>query len=433
MEKWEQQLKKNVNQSIPGFIDHRIEDTLKTLHNRNKTKSKLLYILSAAVIMIGMTFGLTMISPAFANTMKDIPLIGTAFEFVGDIGMKKGKKENLTTELGEQIEIDGHLITFTETLYDGGQIHIGYLMQGDDNPRVSNFNLNLKFSINGKSLNSSGSSSYQTKIEDGLDAGTISIDIPNNLPDSFLLGIRPHDDHSWFIELPVEKKGEHQVFLINEEKKVEDLMILYDHITFFPTSTRLTLQLLIDEKAYENNKYGWLDYLVIDEKGRVLQPLSGLGKGEFLKGKMLNHFEQSYEPLQTIPKSLTIKPYLIDFNDTSSKTEKVKWDGEVVTLSQGEIGHITILNSIEEDGIITFTFEVEGEVLNRQADVIWLEDSDGIEYHHDQAPIRVDGSFNQYQISFSEIPSSNKLYIATRHLNPPQFIEELEVTIDLTE
>ncbi|ALC91723.1 hypothetical protein AM500_19505 [Bacillus sp. FJAT-18017] len=433
MEKWEQLLKNDVNRPLPNIIDKTVEDTLKQLP-RKRPKRKIYYGLAAAIAFLSLTFGFSLISPAFANTIKDIPVIGSAFEFVGNIGVKKGKEESLTTELGEQVEVDGQLITFTETLYDGGEIHIGYIREVNKSNKSSHFMDNLILQIDSKPIGSYGMGGNESEIEKGLYAGTFSVRVREEIPESFVLSLRSREGKSWSVELPVEKKGNHQSFLVNKMENRKDLTILYDKITFLPTSTEISLRLLMDEKAFTANKYMMLDYQVIDDQGRVLQPFSGGGGGGGpTNGKVLHKFEQYYEPFKIIPNSLTIKPYLTDIDETPPKIERIKWAGEKTTLSQGKIGHLTILDSKAENGVTTFTYKVEGDDLYSQANALWLEDSAGNRYDSDQPAVRVDGSINQYQTSFSATPPSNDLYIVTVSMTPPNFLEELEVTIDLKE
>ncbi|WP_077212112.1 DUF4179 domain-containing protein [Bacillus dakarensis] len=433
MEKWEQQLKNDVNRSVPTMIDVRVEETLRRLPRKKTVKKKIYYGLSAAAVAVLMTFGLSVISPSFANTIKEIPIIGSAFEFVGNIGVKKGKEEGLTTELGEQIEIDGQLITFTETLYDGGEIHIGYIAQRNEDNTNPHFMNHLELFIDGKRIGSYGMGGNESKIENGMYAGTISIRVREEIPDSFVLGIRPHEGKSWSVELQVEMKGEHQTFIVNKVEQNDDLSILFDKVNFFPTSTEISLRLVMDEEAFSKNKYRDLGYVVIDDKGRVLQPFSGGGGGGGpVNGKVIHNFKQYYEPLQPTPETITIKPYLMDFSESAPTRKRVKWEGEKITLSQGEIGHLTVLESSEENNVKTFTYEVQGEDLYSQATAIWLEDSNGNWYHSEQPAVRVDGTVNQYQVSFTEFPSSDDTYVSTVKMDSPNFIEELETTIDFT-
>ncbi|WP_428909947.1 DUF4179 domain-containing protein [Niallia sp. Krafla_26] len=431
MEKWEKQLKDDVNRSLPSMIDMRVEETLKSLTRKNK-KKKIYMGLSAAIVTLSMIFGLSIISPTFANTMKEIPVIGSAFEFIGNIGVKKGKDEGLTTELGEQIEVNGQIITFTETLYDGGELHIGYMMQGNAINHENHFMNNLQLFIDGKPIGY-GMGGNESEVEEGLHAGTLSIHVRDEeIPDSFVLGIRSREGKLWSVELPVEKKGNHQAFLVNQIAKKDDLSILYDKITFFPTSTEISLRLMIDEKVYHDDKYAMIDYQVIDDKGRVLQPLSGGGGGGGpVNGVILHRFEQYYEPLQEIPGSLTIKPYLIDPNQSPPKIKRSKWEGENITLSQGEIGDLTILELKVENGFTTLTYAVDGEDLYGQANAIWLENSSGTRYYSEQPAVRVDGSINHYQTTFTETPALDDLFITTETMDPANYLKELEVTIEL--
>ena len=433
MEKWEQQLKNDINCPMPSLINDRIEESLTKLP-RKKRKRKIYYGLTVAIVSLLMIFGVSMISPTFANTLKEIPVIGSAFEFVGNIGVKKGKEEGLTTELGDQINVDGHLITFTDTLYDGGQIHIGYLIETErkKNNFPIHFLSNLEFLINGEPIEGYGMGGNEVEFKDGTYAGTINISVRQDVPDSFLLGIRPREKNSWYLELPIEKKGDNQSFLVNQTKDKEDLSIFYDKVTFFPTSTEISFRLLLNDKDFIENKYMLLDYQIIDDKGRVLQPFSSSGNsGPPKNGKVLFNFKQYYEPLKKIPKSLTIKPYFRDIQNSTPKIIKSKWAEEKLILSQGEIGHLIVFQKEVENGVTTFFFEVEGEDLYNQANAFWLEDITGNRYDPDHPAVRLDGTVNKYQITFSKIPDLNEMYITTVSMTSPNFLEELEVKINI--
>ncbi|MFC0471488.1 DUF4179 domain-containing protein [Halalkalibacter kiskunsagensis] len=432
MDKWEQQLKNDVNCPLSNNVDERIDKTLQHLPHRNQ-RPRIFYGLSAAIIAISITLGgVSFMSPTFAETMKSIPVIGSAFEFVGDIGIKKGKQEGLTTELGEQVEVDGQIITFTETLYDGGEIHIGYVVESMVADNRPHFLSNLEFLINGHSPGNYGMGGIEKEIENGLYAGTFSISVRNGVPDSFVLGIRPRQGRSWFVELPVELQGDHKSFLVNQTKVQEDLTILYDKVTFYTTSTELDLRLIIDEDVYLDDKYAMLDYQVLDEDGRVLEPFSGGGGGGAAEnGKFIHSFKHYYEPLEPIPSSITIKPILREIDESLPKIIKKKWEGEEVTLSQGNIGHVTILDLVVSNDTVTLTYQVEGEHLYEQANALWIQDEEGNRFDSDETARRLDDTINRYQLSFYGTFNQQELFITTVMKDAPRFLEELEITIDL--
>ncbi|WP_053362495.1 DUF4179 domain-containing protein [Bacillus sp. FJAT-27251] len=432
MEKWEKELKKDANSPLPDLVEHRIEETLKHLRRRNP-KRKLYLGLGAAAAAIALSLGISMVSPAIANTLKELPVVGSAFEFVGNIGQKKGQQAGLATELGEQVEIDGQLVTFTETMYDGGDIHVGYIRESMGSRTSSHFLGNLEFSIE-KGPVSSGMGGKETEMEEGVYAGTVSLRFREKIPESFTLVVRPREGRSWVVKLPVEKKGNNRVFSINKKKETQDLAILYDRLTFFPTSTELSFRLVMDEKAFTENTYDYLDYQVVDNQGRVLEPFSsGGGGGGPVKGKVTHTFTHSFEPVDDLPEFLIIKPYLDEFKETPPVLIKKKWEGKQVTLSQGGIGSITVLRAEERNGGITFTYEIDGDDAYRQANALWLEDSAGNRFDSAEAAVRVDGTANQYQATFTGITDLQDIILATVTKNSLQYLKELEIKIDLKE
>lgn len=432
MEEWEKHVRAKVNRTLPNSIEDRIEKTLQQLPQK---KRKLpLYGLTAAFAAFTILFGLSFLSPAIANTIKSLPVIGTAFEFVGDIGVKKGKLEGLTVELGEQVEVDGQLITFTESLYDGGEIHIGYLIDSKHGEYRSLFSNHLQLLVNGRDLGSYGMGGHEEEIKAGLYAGTFSVQVREGLPETFLLGIKPREGKAWFVELPVEKKGNNKSFIVNKIREHNDLVILFDQITVFPTSTELSLRLIMDEDAaFLEDEYMLLDYQIIDSDGRVLQPLGGGGGGEGPKnGQLTFSYQYYFEPLETIPQALTIKPYLRVPQTTAPKRVQQKWQGTALTLSQGEMGEITILDIRKDQEHITLTSIVEGDDLYRQANAVWLEASDGTRLDSDTPAKRIPGTTNQYELTFSTSLPVEDLVLSTVQIKGPLFLEELEVLVELT-
>ncbi|KHF39926.1 DUF4179 domain-containing protein [Halalkalibacter okhensis] len=156
MDKWEQKLIDDVNNSLPSNIDQRIGETLQRLP-RKKRRVAIYYSIAAVIAVLSITFGLSALSPAFAETIKKIPIIGSAFEFVGDLSVRKGTEKGLTTTHEEQIEVDGHLITFTDSFYDGARIHLGYIIEPAHDSNLEEFNyLDVEFTINGQMIGSHG-------------------------------------------------------------------------------------------------------------------------------------------------------------------------------------------------------------------------------------------------------------------------------------
>ncbi|MBB6453182.1 hypothetical protein HNQ94_001630 [Salirhabdus euzebyi] len=429
MEKWEKELINKVNTAIPDLVDERINITLKQLPRKKRTP-KSIYFSSIAAATIFLLFGLSYLSTPFANTMGSLPVIGSVFEMVGTIGEKKGFEQGLTTYLGEEVEIKDQYITFTESLYDGGSIHIGFIVHNHEEGKApERFLQEIAVYINGEAPSGYGMGVDGKVLEDGTYIGTINIELDSSVPDSFMLGLGDRDSNSLYVELPVEKQGESESFLVNETKKWKDQLMLYKKVTFFPTSTEITYQTVMNEDEFQTHH---MDVIVYDDQGRLLQPFSGGGSGGGPKdGKITQEFSYHFEPFDTIPKSLTIKPILSKIEDYTPDLNKKKWEGNGFTLSQGEIGSVKIINLKEESETVTLQYEVQGGHTYDQVVTVWLEDANGNYIGEQGTPLRVEGSVNQYEATFTSVDSTKDIYVVTAELQPIEFVEELEVTIDL--
>ncbi|MCC3356226.1 DUF4179 domain-containing protein [Bacillus sp. REN16] len=434
MEKWEEQIKLKANLQVPGSVEQRMNETLRSLPKKKRFPR--FYYPVAAVLLVGfLLFGVSFMSPTLAETMRSVPVIGSIFKMVGDIGTKKGEEEGLTTLLGQQVEVDGQVITFTESLYDGSQIHIGYLVESytDEPSNTADLLSPLKITVDGKQVDY-GMGERGKVLENGDYAGVISIKIDRELPKEFTLGLQSLNEKSLNVKLPITKQGDNRAFLVNETVETKDLTMHVDKVTFFPTSTEIAFRQVMDIKTFENQKYEWLDYQVVDDQGRILQPLSGGGGGSPSKdGRLLQTMTYYFEPLETVPKSLTLKPYLIEANEEMPVEVKGKWEGEKLTLSQREIGETSILEMKNENGLVTLTVETNGDNAYMQANGIWIEDTNGKAYYSENASKRVDGTINQYVIQIKADLAVEDIMVVTYKQDAPKFLKELEVKIEFEE
>lgn len=429
MEKWEHELKKNVNRIMPNEIENRISHTLHRLP-RKKRKTKVYYSLTAAILAVCMLIGATFVSPAFAETVRSIPIIGSVFEKVGNIGEQKASQKGFTTPLGQQVEINGQTIIFTESLYTGSSIHIGFIIpdydsQGSKSPD-SFLEKPLQYTIDGKPLHGYSGGQSGEMLGNGDFAGTIEIKADEDIPDSFTLGLSSLNGESWHAEIPVKLQGENEAYLVNETREWKDRTVVYDKVSFFPTSTEISLHIM-DEKLSD---YLIEDFQVYDDQGRVLQPFGGGGSGRKTEnGQYLYKSEHSFEPLDIMPKSLTLKPYI--GGDAETGTERKQWNGEGFELSRGEVGSIKIENVEHKKNHFTVTYEVEGELTNQRTRSLWMENQDGERFEEIQALSRVDSSVNKYQATFASKNANDDVIICTDKFQTIDYIEELEITINL--
>ncbi|OPG95775.1 hypothetical protein B2I21_20625 [Chryseobacterium mucoviscidosis] len=421
MEKWEQQLKKQVNRSLPEAVDKHIERTLDELTIRDKKSSKtLFYIISVIAASLSITVGMTSLSPAFAEAMKSIPIIGSAFELVGGAGVKRGSQLGLSQQFNQQVQIGVHEITFTESLYDGSNINLGWVASADDKDPFE-FVDNVIFAVDGKRLYNFSMDAPALKLENGTYAGTLRIDPKEQLSDKFILDIMSRDETTTYAKIPIELQGGFQSIPITKSGIWNEIEMNYDALVLYPTTTELSVRL----KNTDDNIARILKFKVSDDQGHVLGS-TGYHVSDFLKDS--GEYKFFFEPFEILPKKVTIVPYI----SSAYTTVKVNgdWNGTPITIPQGKVGSIIMVDQKLEKNNLTATFEITGERIYDQVSEIWLYDHKGNQLPRVSPPVRIAGS-NKYEITFANVKSSDSIQITTPVFNPTNYLRDLSVTLDL--
>ncbi|PYZ97594.1 hypothetical protein CR205_03085 [Alteribacter lacisalsi] len=426
MDKWEKQLNEQMNQPLPERIDIAVSNTLSTLPSKKKNRKGVTYAFISAAVVFLLMVSMSLLSPSFASSMKNLPIVGSAFEYASSAGILKGAQENLVTAVGEEVIIDGKTVIFTDTLYDGSQIHIGYMEEFDEELGHGDFPGLCRFTINGKEIGSYGWGGTGTYLDNGWYAGTVSVRIPD-LPDSFELGIKPFKGNAWSVELPVEKKGKSETFIVNERKESGNISLSYHTVTFHPTSTAISLTSSYPE-AY-GDEFNMLDYHIVDENDRIIQSSSAGGSGQAKDGLYLNEYSLFYEPLNEKPEQLTITPFL-DQAEREIAFVRMPWKEEPVTLSQGEVGSVTVHSIASDDDATYVTYTLKGEHVSYQSQSLWMEDQEGNEYRSHSAPEYIEDT-GEYRLELERAPDLEGVIIVTVEQEAVQFLDDLQVTISI--
>lgn len=420
MEKWEQDLKEQVNFSLPESINERIDLTLNRLKKEHKKTPKVLYGSIAVVASLALTVSAASLSPAFANAMRSIPFIGSVFELVGEPIVKWGRSEQeLSTELGQQVQIGDDQVTFTESLYDGSKINLGFIVSTPDDDPLR-FSTNLRYLVDGKRLTNYTGSSPAIQIEKGRYAGTLVIDPKEQLPDQFVLGVMSQDETTTYVQIPVERRGSYYEVPIAKSGIWRGIKMKYDTIALYPTTTELSFHL---QKA-NTDEYRILKFKVSNEQGLVMRSTGASMYGFKDRGE----YKYSFEPFEVPPKKVKIQPYI----STAYTTTEVsaEWKGTPITISQGEVGSLIILDEKLDDDKLTLTFEVTGECISEQMERIWLYDGKGNPLPRVSPPIRISGT-NKYQLTYYNVSNTDSIKISTPVFNPTNYLKDLEVSLEL--
>lgn len=83
-------------------------------------------MISAASVAGGLVLliSLGFISPAMAETLKQLPFMSSVFQLAGDAGLRKANEAGLTTNVEQTVTQDGMTLTVSEQMYDGSRLSL---------------------------------------------------------------------------------------------------------------------------------------------------------------------------------------------------------------------------------------------------------------------------------------------------------------------
>ncbi|MFS0783076.1 DUF4179 domain-containing protein [Bacillus sp. 1P06AnD] len=82
-----------------------------TPNKKSSVRKKFLYSVGAASITFGLLWGSSALSPTMANTLSNIPLIGSVFNVFGDSGLKKVSNNGTSKQLGASETVNNKTVT----------------------------------------------------------------------------------------------------------------------------------------------------------------------------------------------------------------------------------------------------------------------------------------------------------------------------------
>lgn len=333
-----EQLKQEV-QELPEMIRSRLDSTYQSLEegshsNLNKPsvrkKRRITGFLVAAAASMLIIIGSGFISPVMAETLKNIPIVGSLFMKVGDEGLKTASKQGLTTHPNQSVTHEGTTLSISELLYDGSRISMVLTRETSDGKNESfrdwwdyindqNYTSYIRFFVDNKELNVGYTMSYTG--EDAKNSTILTLS-PDSLPDEFKLSVVIWDietEQQFKFIIPVKKNTTNNIILKPGELKSHDnIHMTIKKFEITPATMRLELTITgkpeqdIDEVAEAiPDKYKimgslHMDYDVMNEKGEFAGSIGGSGHGS----DGVYEYTFMFEPFGTLPQSITIKPYI---------------------------------------------------------------------------------------------------------------------------
>lgn len=340
------QLKEDRAQELPRSIRvrmdeayDRLDDVVQEKQGTGERKSLLRRITvicagtaAAGLILIGSGF----VSPVMAQALKQIPFLESVFKLAGDKGLQKASEAGYAIDANQSVTHNGVTLRLSEVVYDGSRLNFvltrelagGGGSQGSPDSWYEEIvrsrgagHIFTDFYVNDTLINTSmgygsgGDKAPNSLLVHGLDSPGL------NIPDQFELKLVIHflnDSVPYEFKIPVQKTNDSVVLTPDEWKVFDHIHMKVAKLEISPVTTRLEMEIKgeqgqdikeIAESIPDQYKVsGFIDisYDLADEKGRLQKNLGANGSGEG------DHylFSSSYEPFESIPESVTVKPYI---------------------------------------------------------------------------------------------------------------------------
>jgi hypothetical protein len=338
--------------------DEKMEKRLSKTRGNRFLKKTLVAASAAAVLGAGI-IGSGFVSPVMADTLKQIPVVGSIFKDIDDKGLNVAEEKGLSTAPNQSVTHDGVTLKVTDAYYDGSRLALAIEREGIDYDKVmaeqiiepiefdsalkeQHAKVTLNQSIrgmlgraevklpNGKNLESQMSSFGDVEGK----KNTILYDYRNlsnieTLGNEFELNISvpvTQIAEPFEFKVPVKKVTEGIINLdLDQTKETQEFSYTIIKLELTPATSRL----ILNEKGKvpsvkEKDGYGTSEmfYEIVDDQGNSFS-----SAGMFnLPAATHPIVDKDFSPFPQTPKTITVKPftYSIDGNHQALRNEEGK-------------------------------------------------------------------------------------------------------------
>lgn len=313
------------------------------------------WVSTAAAAFLGLTLIASgFVSPAMADALKQIPVLGQIYSLWGEKNLDPGlqQAEEFITNVNQSVTHGDVTMNIPTLLFDGTRILMnvttpGNRLASEPNSPLSDANKGAvdKFEVlyKGQSL------LWSYEHMDGEAASSIMVEVLSTyyeprtttqtvqFPDQFDLTVnvtlKGYDVPFQFV-LPITKSTPVTVLTSEETKHHDNINLLNSKLEITPITTQLSVEYKtkpgqsieemlasIPSKYKKSNEHGSiiaLQYDIVDEHGVQLKPIGGHPVSESYKIR--------FEPFKTLPSTVTIKPYLVVSEGQAPADVKGLWE-----------------------------------------------------------------------------------------------------------
>lgn len=312
-------------------------------------RQKMFRITASVAMIFSLIIVTGLISPTMAATLKEVPLLSSVFKFTRDLGLHAADEKELSTKLNTSVTHEGFTLTVTEVVYDGTRVAIGIerLAKEGENSKesLSDQISKIELLLNGKLLdhtNFSGIFGQPSKDKDSeiIEFADLRSQGGDPFPKQFNLTLSTTItgiSEPFIMDIPVSDVGNYVDLQPNISRKYKNNHFTIERIVLTPITTSITTRIALLDKSTSVDSRGGISIAVFDEQGREPKLIHGNGRRETNKGTSDLIMDLRVHPFETLPKAITIKPYIHLYDSEGSYQLDANGDPKIRYIPELEV------------------------------------------------------------------------------------------------
>lgn len=333
-----------VNRTMNKYESKRNTQQLESFKTRRKIRQRMMTMTVSAAMIFSLVFITGLISPTMAATMKEVPILSSIFKLAGDLGLQTADEKGLSTKLHTSVTHEGFTLSVPEIVYDGTRVSIaierlqteGEFSKGNLTDHISS----IELFINGNPIdsfapnnsNSIGVFTYPGKDKDSaiIEFADLSNQGGISFPEQFDLTLSTTItgiEDPLKIDIPVKNKVKDYVTLQpNVSRKYDNIHFTVEQIQLTPITTGITTRTVLMDNSTFTLPLLTMGIDVFDDQGRKIKLIGGNGWHATNGSDKIMDFR--YHPFESVPKTITLKPYIHLFDENETGAYQMDENGE---------------------------------------------------------------------------------------------------------
>ncbi|MGA5690608.1 DUF4179 domain-containing protein [Cytobacillus pseudoceanisediminis] len=352
-----------------NFSDDDMKLVLNKVHSKKIEQPKrkfrlgpvLMMILTPLIIMILILSSDHLLTDSKDASKEPEPAAESDRDLFGDAGIQNIINHDLFTEINQTVEKNGVAFTIHEIMYDGTRLALVYSIEKEESNQEERRipDALFKLSVDGEPFHDySGGLTYADEEKFLHEFHTYT-----ELPEQFQLSIEimnlGEKEGPWSFQFPIEKINEKYHAAPGKSSVNGDTSLTLNELSFSASSTNLSID-MIEPIEKQRKRAGTYIFEVRDNKGNSIAHMtSGATGGGDRDGKSVENFNEYFEPVDKLPKSITIIPYLSKSGGMDYITKPLNQKLPIY-LEQDQFGGIMIKEVEQKQGEVWIYYEGEG-------------------------------------------------------------------------